>query len=169
MELSALFVYPRLKWTMVRREEWFKAPPVVKRIGCNAIMEIVEKHLSPLLIENTAASIEGRGPHGLFHKMQEVRAENPDLIYYYQSDYKGYYDHILHDKMIDIIKQYIADPILLPILITRVRDNILKSKEQKNIQPTKGGHKMVTCQNYVSLFYRQITSCPSDGESHSQS
>lgn len=49
------------------------------------------------------------------------------------------------------------------INITRVRDNILKSKEQKNIQPTKGGHKMVTCQNYVSLFYRQITSCPSDG------
>ncbi|WP_229532096.1 sugar phosphate nucleotidyltransferase, partial [Phocaeicola vulgatus] len=43
-------------------------------------------------------------------------------------------------------------------LLTRVRDNILKSKEQKNIQPTKGGHKMVTCQNYVSLFYRQITS-----------
>ena len=49
------------------------------------------------------------------------------------------------------------------LLRTRVRDNILKSKEQKNIQPTKGGHKMVTCQNYVSLFYRQITSCPSDG------
>ena len=47
--------------------------------------------------------------------------------------------------------------------LTRVRDNILKSKEQKNIQPTKGGHKMVTCQNYVSLFYRQITSCQSDG------
>ena len=46
---------------------------------------------------------------------------------------------------------------------TRVRDNILKSKEQKNIQLTKGGHKMVTCQNYVSLFYCQITSCPSDG------
>ena len=47
--------------------------------------------------------------------------------------------------------------------VTRVRDNILKSKEQKTIQPTKGGHKMVTYQNYVSLFYCQITSCPSDG------
>ena len=35
---------------------------------------------------------------------------------------------------------------------TRVRDNILKSKEQKTIQPTKGGHKMLTCQNYVSLL-----------------
>ena len=51
----------------------------------------------------------------------------------------------------------------LRCVITRVRDNILKSKEQKNIQPTKGGHKMVTCQNYVSLYYCQITSCPSDG------
>ena len=49
------------------------------------------------------------------------------------------------------------------LFLTRVRDNIQKSKEQKNIQPTKGGHKMVTCQNYVSLFYCQITSCPSDG------
>ena len=46
---------------------------------------------------------------------------------------------------------------------TRVRDKILKSKEQKTIQPTKGGHKMVTYQNYVSLFYCQITSCPSEG------
>lgn len=55
------------------------------------------------------------------------------------------------------------EPLGLLDFITRVRDNILKSKEQKNIQPTKGGHKMVTCQNYVSLFYRQITSCPSDG------
>ena len=103
------------------KKRMVQAPPVVKRIGCNAIMEIVEKHLSPLLIENTAASIEGRGPHGLFHKMQEVRAANPDLIYYYQSDYEGYYDHILHDKMIDIIKQYIADPLLLPILINFVK------------------------------------------------
>ncbi|MDD7439001.1 MAG: hypothetical protein PUK53_00310, partial [Prevotellamassilia timonensis] len=49
------------------------------------------------------------------------------------------------------------------LFITRVRDKILKSKEQKTIQPTKGGHKMVTYQNYVSLFYCQITSCPSEG------
>ena len=47
--------------------------------------------------------------------------------------------------------------------VTRVRDKILKSKEQKTIQPTKGGHKMVTYQNDVRLFYCQITSCPSEG------
>jgi len=47
--------------------------------------------------------------------------------------------------------------------VSEIKDDIQKSKEQKNIQPTKGDHKMVTCQNYVSLFYCQITSCPSDG------
>ena len=41
-----------------------QAPSVIERVGSNAIMEIVEKHLAPILIENTAASIEGRGPHG---------------------------------------------------------------------------------------------------------
>lgn len=61
-------------------------------------------------------------------------------------------------------EDYIPKKLLLDVVYeTRVRDNILKSKEQKNIQPPKGGHKMVTCQNYVSLFYCQITSCPSDG------
>lgn len=64
---------------------------------------------------------------------------------------------------LDIKEENLIVPTLKTNLLTRVRDNILKSKEQKNIQPTKGGHKMVTCQNYVSLFYCQITSCPSDG------
>ena len=48
---------------------------------------------------------------------------------------------------------YIVFSHSIALLQTRVQDNILKSKEQKNIQPTKGGHKMVTWQNYVSLFY----------------
>lgn len=46
-----------------------QAPSVIERIGSNAIMEPLEKHLSPLLIETTAASIQGRGPHGLFHQV----------------------------------------------------------------------------------------------------
>ena len=71
---------------------------------------------------------------------------------------------VLNNNLIEAMRIRIPDGTnLANVLMTRVRDNILKSKEQKNIQPTKGGHKMVTCQNYVSLFYRQITSCPSDG------
>lgn len=116
-----------------------QAPSVIERVGSNAIMEIVEKHLAPILIENTAASIEGRGPHGLYHKMQEARRNNPKLIYYYQSDYKGYYDHILHDRLIEIIKRYIADPVLLPILIDFVKalhpnDNVGISKGLRSSQ-----------------------------------
>ena len=93
-----------------------QAPSVIERIGSNAIMEPLEKHLSPLLIETTAASIQGRGPHGLFHQVQDTLAENPNIHYYYQSDYKGYYDSIDHDILISTIRRYVGDPVLLPIL-----------------------------------------------------
>ena len=68
------------------------------------------KALSPVLNRNNGRLIEGRGPHGLFHQIQEAIAGNPKLKYYYQSDYKGYYDNILHDRMIAIIRRYVADP-----------------------------------------------------------
>lgn len=93
-----------------------QAPSIIERIGSNAIMEKLEVRLSPLLIETTAASIQGRGPHGLFHQIQAAIASNPKLKYYYQSDYKGYYDSINHEILIATIKRYIGDPILLPIL-----------------------------------------------------
>ena len=93
-----------------------QAPIVVERMGSNCIMEVIENRLAPVLIKNTAASIKGRGPHGLFHEIQNAIKENPNLKYYYQADYQGYYDHIIHSKMIEIIGRYISDPILLPIL-----------------------------------------------------
>ena len=69
----------------------------------------------------------------------------------------------LSDQQLFFFFRRVARDLPMNEVLTRVRDNILKSKEQKTIQPTKGGHKMVTYQNYVSLFYCQITSCPSDG------
>lgn len=93
-----------------------QAPIVVERIGCNAIMEVIENHLAPVLIESTAASIKGRGPHGLFHEIQAAIEANPKLKYFYQSDYLGYYDNIIHVDMIAVIERYIFDLILLPML-----------------------------------------------------
>lgn len=93
-----------------------QAPSVIERIGSNAIMEPLERRLSPLLIETTAASIPRRGPHSLFHQIQQALVENPNLKYYYQSDYEGYYDNIIHSTLISTIKQYVGDLILLPIL-----------------------------------------------------
>lgn len=93
-----------------------QAPIVVERMGSNSIMEVIENRLAPVLIKSTAASIKGRGPHGLFHEIQDVIAANPNLKYFYQSDYQGYYDNIIHDNMIAVIERYISDPVLLPIL-----------------------------------------------------
>lgn len=93
-----------------------QAPIVVERMGSNSIMEVIENRLAPVLITSTAASIKGRGPHGLFHEIQAAIEANPNLKYYYQSDYKSYYDNIIHDKMIAVIEKYISDPVLLPIL-----------------------------------------------------
>ncbi len=93
-----------------------QAPIVVERMGSNCIMEIIENRLAPVLIKNTAASIKGRGPHGLFHEIQAAIEANPNLKFYYQSDYQGYYDNIVHNKMIAVIERYISDPVLLPIL-----------------------------------------------------
>ncbi len=83
-----------------------QAPSVFERIGSNAIMETIETRLAPLLIETTAASIQGRGPHGLFHQIQAAIAANPNLKFYYQSDYKGYYDSIVHEILISTIGKY---------------------------------------------------------------
>lgn len=93
-----------------------QAPIVVERMGSNSIMEVIEKRLAPVLIKSTAASIKGRWPHGLFHEIQDAIKVNPNLKYYYQTDYQGYYDNIIHDRMITVIERYISDPVLLPIL-----------------------------------------------------
>ena len=49
------------------KERVVQAPRVYYRIGCHAIMVVVEKHLHQTLIKNTAASIKGRGMHWLHH------------------------------------------------------------------------------------------------------
>lgn len=59
-----------------------QAPIVVERMGSNSIMEVIETRLAPVLIESTAASIKGRGPHGLFHEIQAAIEANPNLKYY---------------------------------------------------------------------------------------
>ena len=48
------------------------------------------------------------------------------------------------------------------IVKTRVRDNILKSKEQKNIQPTKGDHKLITIKDLQVKFGISPTTAKND-------
>lgn len=99
------------------KERVVQAPRVYYRIGCHAIMVVVEKHLHQTLIKNTAASIKGRGMHWLHHIVEEdIRNEPIMTKYYYQCDLYHYYDSISQDKMKQILREYISDPVLLPML-----------------------------------------------------
>lgn len=99
-----------------------QAPPVVQRIGCNAVMRVVERHLYPTVIRTSAASIKGRGMHRLFRKVRtDIRHDRKGTAFYYMCDIKKFYESIDQDLMIGYIRTRIKDPILLPMLESFIR------------------------------------------------
>lgn len=99
------------------KERDCQAPRIIKRIGINAIMVVVEKYTMPSLINNTAASIKGRGMHWLHHIVEDdIHADSENMVYYYQCDIAKFYDSIDQQRLMADLRRYIADPILLPIL-----------------------------------------------------
>lgn len=99
------------------KERDVQAPTVYKRVGVHAIMVIVERYTYPSLIKNTAASIKGRGMHWLHHIIEEDLKNVPELMcHYYQSDIETFYDSIDQSLMKSVIRDYISDPVLLPML-----------------------------------------------------
>lgn len=94
-----------------------QSPPVIERIGCNAIMRVVEKYLYPTVIPTSAAAIKGRGMHYLFRKMRSDVENNPEECrFFYKCDIKKFYESIDQELMKAVIRRYIKDPVLLPIL-----------------------------------------------------
>lgn len=80
-------------------------------------MVVIEKYCYPVLIKNTAASIKGRGMHWLHHIEEDDTHNVPELTaYYYQSDIYHYYDNIAQWRMKALIREYVSDPIVLPML-----------------------------------------------------
>ena len=113
------------------REFWTKdgpkmrkiqAPPVMQRIGCNAVMRVVERYLYPTVIRTSAASIKGRGMHRLYRKMRtDIRHDREGTAYFYMCDIRKFYESIDQDEMYDYICTRIKDPILLPMLESFIR------------------------------------------------
>ena len=94
-----------------------QAPRVYGRVGCHAVMVVIEKYTYPTLIKNTAASIKGRGMHWLHHIEEDDTHNVPELtLYYYQSDVYHYYDNIAQWMMKALIREYVSDPMVLPML-----------------------------------------------------
>ena len=70
-----------------------QSPPVKERIGCNAVMRVVEKYVYPTVIPTSAASIPGRGMHYLFKKMRSDVSNNPEeCTFFYKCDIKKFYE-----------------------------------------------------------------------------
>lgn len=146
------------------KERDVQAPKVVKRVGIHAIMVVIEKYTYPTLIKNTAASIKGRGMHWLHHVVEEDLTNDPELSqYYYQNDIHHYYDSIDQVRMMHIIRKYVSDPILLPILdcfITLLPQGLSKGLRSSqcfaNLYMNEVDHEM---QKYVKHYEK-------DGETH---
>lgn len=94
-----------------------QSPCVTDRIGCNAIMRVVEDVLYPSVIRTSAASIPGRGMHRLFAKMcHDIDNDPSGTRYFYKCDIKKFFESIDQKKMWAYIKKHIKDPLLLPEL-----------------------------------------------------
>lgn len=146
------------------KERDVQAPTVVKRVGIHAIMVVIEKYTYPTLIKNTAASIKGRGMHWLHHVVEEDLINAPEQTqYYYQNDIHHYYDSISQVRMMQIIRKYVSDPILLPILdsfVTLMPHGLSKGLRSSqcfaNLYLNEVDHEM---QQYVNRY-------ENDGETH---
>lgn len=99
------------------KERKVQSPCVEHRIGCNAIMRIVEDVLYPSVIKTSAASIPGRGMHRLFAKMRhDIENDREGTAYFYKCDIKKFFESVDQDLMWEFVKDRIKDPVLLPIL-----------------------------------------------------
>ena len=127
-------------------------------------MVVIEKYTYPTLIKNTAASIKGRGMHWLHHVVEEDLTNAPEQSqYYYQNDIHHYYDSIDQVRMMQIIRKYVSDPILLPILdsfITLMPQGLSKGLRSSqcfaNLYLNEVDHEML---KYVKHYEK-------DGETH---
>ena len=99
------------------KERVVQSPSVEDRVGCNAIMKVVEEKIYPSVIRTSAASIPGRGMHHLFAKMRhDIENDREGTRYYYKCDVRKYYESIDQEMMWQCVQRYIKDPLLLPML-----------------------------------------------------
>lgn len=90
--------------------------PMERRIGCHAIMCVVDRHLRRRFIRTTGASIEGRGTHDMMMQVRDALRDNPLLKYALQFDIVHFYDNVDHQLAKDAYAHVFKDKILLRIL-----------------------------------------------------
>ena len=99
------------------KKRLIQSPTVIDRIGCNAVMRVVEKYVYPTIIKTSAASIKGRGMHKLFRKVRsDIGHDIEGTKYYYKCDIKKFYQSIDQELMKKVVRKHVKDKQLLPML-----------------------------------------------------
>lgn len=92
------------------------------RIGGNAIMNVVEKHLARRYIRTTGASIRRRGMHDLKALMQRDMELDPSgTRYCYKFDIRKFYESVDQDVMMEVLRRVFKERTLLTVLERFVR------------------------------------------------
>lgn len=93
-----------------------QAIPLLDRIGVNAVMRIVEKHVFRKYIRTTGASIKNRGAHDLMSIILEDLQRHPEeMRYIYSSDYAKFYENISQDFMMYSLRRMFKGKILMKL------------------------------------------------------
>lgn len=94
-----------------------QSPTVEDRVGVNAIIRVLERHIYPTIVSTSAASIKGRGVHKLYRKMRsDVRHDREGTMFFYKCDIKKFYQNVNHGIMKSVLHSYVTDKRLLPML-----------------------------------------------------
>lgn len=98
------------------KERHIQAINIYERIGCNAIMHVVENLIFKRYIRTTAASIKNRGMHDLKEYIQRDLEIDPEgTKYCYKFDIKKFYESIDQEFMMYALRRMFKDKRLLSL------------------------------------------------------
>lgn len=143
------------KWRLIQ------SPTIEDRIGINAIIRVLEKHIYPTIVLTSGASIKGRGMHRLYRKMRsDIRHDREGTRYFYKCDIRKFYQSVVQAIMKMVIRRYVKDKWLLPILDSFVEllekgisIGLRSSQFYGNILLSRLDHRMKE-QEHCRYYYR---------------
>jgi len=79
------------------------------RILHHAILRVIGDKLIRSLIDDTFACIKGRGLHYGVRRMKMMLRRYPEYRWFAKLDYKKFYESILHESVIDVLRRKFKD------------------------------------------------------------
>ncbi len=91
--------------------------PMLKRIGVNAVMRVVDTYLRRRFIRTTGASVKGRGTHDLMRYICDDIRKDPDGTRYgYKFDLRKCYENMSQEVAKACVRRVFKDPVLLKLM-----------------------------------------------------